>query len=115
MIFVRSFFHFFIIHSLLAFSSGFPKVTGKRMQLMGHSDVPLDQPNVTPKLLRTLYKINLPVASQGVNNTQAVFENAGICHSKETSLWFKTLTPLVKTRTPTLIYRPFSTTTYLKW
>jgi hypothetical protein len=61
-------------------ATGFPRPNGKKAQYTAHSGAPLDQPNVTPTLLRKLYNITTPVASQGVNNTQAVFETEGTYH-----------------------------------
>jgi hypothetical protein len=60
--------------------AGFPHPNGKKVQYRAHSDAPpKDQPDVTPALLRKMYNISMPVASQGVNNTQAVFETTGEC------------------------------------
>jgi hypothetical protein len=63
--------------------TGFPRPNGKKVQYRAHSGAPLDQPNVTPALLRKIYNISMPVASQGVNNTQAVFETEGTSRMSE--------------------------------
>jgi tripeptidyl-peptidase-1 len=71
---------------------GFPR-PGAKAQYLRHSDVPLDQPNVVPSLLRTLYNITTPLASQGVNNTQAVFETEDSYSNADLQAFFQAFLP----------------------
>jgi tripeptidyl-peptidase-1 len=72
---------------------GFPRPNGKKAQYTAHSGAPLDQPNVTPTLLRKLYNITTPVASQGVNNTQAVFETEDSYSNADLQAFFQEYVP----------------------
>jgi tripeptidyl-peptidase-1 len=72
---------------------GFPRPNGKKVQYRAHSGAPLDQPNVTPALLRKIYNISMPVASQGVNNTQAVFETEDSYSNADLQAFFHEYVP----------------------
>lgn len=74
---------------------GFPR-PAKKAQYLRHVAAPLDQPNVTPSLLRQLYNITAPLVDMHVNNTQAVFETEDSYANSDLQAFFHEYIPQLK-------------------